>query len=407
MKSITCALLILFGLGCSRPNEIEGPHSYLIPWPRENGEYRLTPIEIQSFTRPLELRGELAQIFVEPYSTDFGLAGELAVGRYVSSDNIWTPSDFITLQAVTIYAHMEKLYKIDQDLGVAWRSTPRHIGLHAMVDMGGGAPMTNNAFYDGRIDAMVVVPYTDQNLPLSMNAGVLAHEHFHSIFFQQVMMPMIRQLKIEQTNFKLNEILEENKWDGLRRGQCSTENDPLNSQVLYLQILIRGLNEGLADFWGWIYTGDGDFISKSMLEMSTTRKLSSEAERLPTAAEIKDLIDSANCRQSIVSDAYRLGTRFARILYQFVRKNGLAVETQTDRLEVGRSLVQSLSGASKLFITAARALDDHKEGDLLEPEAMLQVFIDGLPARNAESCKFLRSKLINTNQISRCEEFSE
>jgi len=43
----------------------------------------------------------------------------------------------------------------------------------------------NNAHYFSKSDSIAVIPYSQNGLSLSLNPGVLGHEHFHAHFQSQ------------------------------------------------------------------------------------------------------------------------------------------------------------------------------------------------------------------------------
>ncbi len=96
----------------------------------------------------------------------------------------------------------------------------------------------------------------------------------------------------------------------------------------YHMALKRGLNEGLADFWGWMYTGDPDFIAQSIPAVKESRSLKASNDMtnvLPDMNTIKDWIEARylmlrhkqDIDGDIVNYAYTLATSFSRFMKSY------------------------------------------------------------------------------------------
>ena len=101
-----------------------------------------------------------------------------------------------------------------------------------------------------------------------MNAGVIAHEFFHSIFFKKVL-------------GKLRAI--------------NSDSDRLTTAgpELFNLTYVRGLNEGLADFWGWLYTKDQNFMRFSFAGSNEGRSLDLKPDEIgefENQNEIRDFL---------------------------------------------------------------------------------------------------------------------
>ncbi|MEQ1878912.1 MAG: hypothetical protein ABL958_19895 [Bdellovibrionia bacterium] len=81
------------------------------------------------------------------------------------------------------------------------------------------------------------------------------------------------------------------------------------------------LNEGLADFWGWVYTRDEGFISRSLPLLTSQRKVSNELKQLPEKSFFEELAKVENV-QSQVEVSYCLGTYFSRFMRRLADTEG-------------------------------------------------------------------------------------
>lgn len=246
------------------------------------------------------LRGQVVEFFLSPGEKDNQLVGQAPVARFVQGkDGVHIPADVLSLQMVTLYYHMQSLKEFEEKLSdQAVNSWPRKIGLQ--VNSKDTAARYNNAFYNQKLETLYFVPYTDSNLPIPLNPGVIAHEYFHSYFAKIVLKPLESQKKVKRD--------------------------------LYTEYVLKSLNEGLADTWGWIYTGDPDFVSLSLPQLSGVRKLGPwkiEKTQIKSEAKLKSetqFADSScedfeSCEkpmQLLVNEAYENGTVIAQLIKDII-----------------------------------------------------------------------------------------
>ncbi len=158
----------------------EGTIRVLAPINAEGGAYSLDFIELKGIQDLDTLSGKFVHFFMSPRISSDRLQGPAPKTRFIrNSDGDYIPANEMTQQLVTVYAHMQRLAALDEELGAQGvNKWPRDIGVAVRVRGG----LDNNAFYDGKTDAMFFVPYTNKELPIAVNGGILAHEHFHSLF---------------------------------------------------------------------------------------------------------------------------------------------------------------------------------------------------------------------------------
>lgn len=322
---ILCTALLASCNSTTRTKDVGGNVKTRIPMPVAGGSYELQVVELLGLNYLWELSGEYATFYQTPTVVNGHLEGSAPRTRFIKSQDLYIAADTVSLQLATVYAHTQKFAALDAELGVgSVNKWPRDIGVS--VQMTGG--IRNNAFYDDDTDSMLFVPYTDQNLPLAVNAGVLAHEHFHSLFFKLVTLPLNEAAvkvgaKSQQGSNSTHSQDDIYQLFGIPKNKKLEEDTVITEPVAYRIVLMRGLNEGLADFWGWLYTGDTDFIAYSLPEHRDSRSLKTVDPRqrlslfnTPTLrGRVSALTMSPkNVTANLNNYAYVLGVQYSRIL---------------------------------------------------------------------------------------------
>ena len=238
--------------------------TFQIPWPDESGQYHLQKVHIPSFTNPSDLNGLYAKILVDPFSSKDSIGGTKPVGRFArTADGVMIPENYVTLMATAIQGHFERLHTMNLDLGISddvvtW---PASIGVEANVkNSGDQAVIRDNAIFERTLNALLIAPYSEASLPIGLNGGILAHENFHRNFQALVLSHLTAVVGPAEAG----------------------------SVQAYNETLLRAMNEGFADFWGWVYTGDPDFLSKSIPSEQKRRSLSFKSSQLPSTELLRD-----------------------------------------------------------------------------------------------------------------------
>jgi hypothetical protein len=382
-------------IACAPVQDESSGTVYRLPWLDSKGSYTLQDISLSTFRNPDKLNGDAAEIVVDPRVSDGTVFGEEPIGRWIRDGARMIPADFVTLQAATIYAHQEKLAEIDRATGVArvFKSRAR-IGLLARISESPTAPpILNNAIYDGRLDSLFIVPFDGKRLFISLNAGILGHEHFHRIF-QSIILNPIREAARNGTI--------PYGWDDSIACMGGTEaaalpmatgpgsggsigslgNGPIVPMKVLNQVLVRGVNEGFADFWGWAYTRDDEFVGRSLGPAEDKlRRLDVSAATMPLKPSLRNSLITVDksggptlkSEGARVATAYQFGTQYARILRGLVEV--LVEEAHFDReramTEVRQALANSLGEMSDDILS--------KWGrEELDPELMLKPVLSKL-----------------------------
>lgn len=342
-------LLASFLTSCAPPKD---SHKYQIPWRSEDGRYSLQTVTIDSLSDPDTLSSPLVKLFVTPSEENGKLTAPSAIGRFMKrSDGVNVPLDFVSLQGATIHANFERIHEFDKAAGadtlVTW---PLEVSVETEVETTGDS--TNNAFFDGNRNAILILPYTDNSrkgLPISLNGGVLAHEHFHSLFFQLVLKKLIRgghnvDTDLPEINIDMPTILSE-----INDVEKVGTEEMRRSTREFNEFLLRGLNEGLADFWSWLAIGDDDFVGRSISAYRECRRLDKGFTALPSSTDLhmrvfSARVSSGQTRQFRGWMAYQVGVQYARFFKEFAIATYGEKPSFKDRVEMAQSIIRALGG---------------------------------------------------------------
>ena len=258
-------------------------------------KYSLKVVTLENIYSTTELQGQFAKFFYAPSSHKTGLSGLNPISFFLkTADGVYLPKNENTAFMATIYYHVQNLKKMSDLAGFIQADKPMSIGLSTQV--ADESMKVNRAFYDGARDSILIVPYTQKELPIAVNSGILAHEYFHSLFYKTVL-----EASLKASDKKLSKSLQVHLEDAKRLFEIENiEEANMTVQELYNKIYLNSLNEGLADFWAWLYTKDSDFLKWSLPEFSEPRRLNEKPK----------VIEYKNFQGSI----YENGTQFARLL---------------------------------------------------------------------------------------------
>lgn len=381
------------------------PSVYRLPWLDASGEYSLQDVSLSSFTEPESLRGRVAEILVVPRTVGSSIGGEEPIGRWieVKVDGVKkkVPADLVTMQAATLYAHLEKLSEIDRDIGVAGRLPGRQrVGLLARI-VSPSSPdnlIFNNAVYDGRLDALFIVPYTPEvGLAIAMNGGIIGHEHFHRIFQSLVLSQIREAARIGSIPYGWDDSIAclSAEPDSLVKPSPPSEDpvplEPKEGFVplkIYNQAALRALNEGFADFWGWAYSQDESFVARSLgAQEDEARRLDRTVNVLPDKQTLRQNLLGVNragfptlkSEGGRVAAAYRFGTEYARVLRMLSRavESGSGLDRATAAARVRKAMTLGLQGISEEVVRVWGREE-------VEPERLLRPVVAKLLALSPE-----------------------
>lgn len=381
---------------CS-PMHLGEPGLYQLPWPDEKGDYAVRAVRVETFTEPQSLQGRHVHVMVDPYLRHDQISSSTPVGRFTKTkEGLFIPADYISLQAASVHAHFERLYRMSTALGIA-AQTPERVKVGLQANIADKSSRTqfkqNNAIFDRRLNSLLIVPFNSSSrsaIPIALNAGVLAHEYFHVIFQEAVLGPLGPSLPVGEriTESRIHEWHDHaavNEAPAPKQAPkplpphgprpelfCdprSGTNPEKIGHTAYNLFFLRGLNEGFADVWGWAYTGDARFIEKSIPGLAD-RRLDMQIARVPNREMIEKCMryeGKVLSESDRASNSYLIGSAFARTLHSLAKE--LVAEGESPdrevRMEIAGVVARSLPMIGELAVKAER------EGKKLAPNAIL------------------------------------
>jgi hypothetical protein len=254
----------------------------------------------------------------------------------------------------------------------------------------------NNALYAGDLDAMLMVPYSQDGVPLAYNAGVIAHEHCHAIFYALVQRPLSTAAgripgAAAADDWANVAPTEDRPGTFVTRSLASTD---LSSRGVssddFNDFVLRGINEGVCDFWGWVYSGDAAFVGRSLARASESRRLDREPRMMSAPTRWVGVVADANAipgltaaqrREWAADRSYPLGTEYAR----FLRSFALEMSGGDDSVAARRQAARAVAAALPRFAAAAR--ESFAARGALDPRLAARVFVQGLPSATPRACR--------------------
>lgn len=304
-KLFASLLLTSVFLGACSDRFQKGSYQYLIPFLNSDGSYTWREVELTTLDSPTKLSGSTASIYYKPTEPSTQKWGAVVQPKLTRSGDVWIPQDAASAVALSAYASLEAIRKWEAKIHPAAEKVyPRKVILEvAAKDK--GQEVTDNAFYIPGWDVVLVVPYTGDAVPIAVNRGIMAHEHFHVQFHHQILSP-----SSEPFSHLREEDLSTSQKNNLKE----------NSRLL------RSWNEGLADFYAYSFTSQARFMDVSKLaqpEMMLLRALDFPFQSLDRNFMVeKDRISVDEKTHTCTSGSpYCLGTQVGRLLYQMSEGN--------------------------------------------------------------------------------------
>jgi hypothetical protein len=378
LKLIVVGMLIMAS-ACSfkkKDEDLSGPVQVQIPF-YVNGQYGLRILELLTLQDLPRLSGGAAKFLMDPDSGAGILNGRAPNFRYIRNDDgVVIPTDDLSLQLVTVYAHFERLQILDEQVGAKGvLSYPRVVAINTQIKKSDGSLETDGALYSGKHDAVLMIPYTQNFLPVMANGGVLAHEHFHALFQKLVIEPL-----------------------GEKYPDLEKEKD---LHTKYHATLLRGINEGFADVWGWIYSGDTNFVGRSLPKYGEGRDLDADNvfENIKSTSWIRNEVQFETDPEALVATAYVVGHHIARVIKSFATfyRERKGIEPGQARLLVGEYLLKALPLISEKVLNL-------KEDQFLSPMVALDALSANVPDLSSEECNYFAKRADKVDQTKAREE---
>lgn len=442
-KMLYVALLLGATTSCSVKNSTDqaggdatGRISVLLPWySAENKTYEMKAFELEGVSSLRTMEGTFARFFYAPSLKDSSLDGEAPRTSFLKSKNKhYVAKNTLSLEMATIYRMMQDMHQFDKEVGAeGLNSWPRSVGISVRLSQ---SNQNNNAFYEPSSDSFLFLNYDLKGLPLAINSGVIAHEYFHSLFNKLINKDVydflftenhsIRDNSIHAFDFYKNllglldntEIIKE--FFEISKTAKSKRFYEYSEKELYTKTYVDGLNEGFADFWGYAYTNDIEFINHSISDQEQ-RSLKQNLQQLMRGftstqvlkVNISDLKEQAekgfpNLSRKLDRDftsdeielilldqlkgiSYALGTQYAtwnRLLVEFLAENAEPkINLEDAQRLVARSIVRTLPKLKE------KILNNKAESVILTYEDVFSEIYENLDIEGASSCEFVRQFL--------------
>ncbi len=296
---VSFSILVGCGLGL-QPNGIGG--YVLIPWRDTNGNYPFQKVLLLSLDSPRTLSSYRAKVFYRTGADGSGFTGKAVAPNIAQKGDMWIPLDSKSGISIAAFAIMERLYDFDKKMetltDLRW---PRQIGVEIGVKTSEGT-LINNALYDMDKDVIALAPFHAKAVSVALNPGIIAHEHFHAHFASA--------------------------WKGKDPNSPLKINGKTPNAAVNLSVIL-GWNEGLADYYGFVFTGDPNFIHSTFASRSQSEERHLNGDLMAMYAW-QQLYDSMECSQGCqltskhIGYSYHNGTAIARFLYKWgnIHANG-------------------------------------------------------------------------------------
>ena len=279
MKVFTLLILISLLAACSSPVDKEqyNPCKVKVRVLQKDGKYSLETVELKTLQDVSGIQSSKIRVTMNPRFFNDGTVSELTpeAQYFVNEDGVIVPKTALSEQMFTLYKIMEDLFFFDKSIGVDQiLKYPRTISLQEKSS----ADAADNGFYMSAFDRIRILTYDGHKAPLAWNAGVVAHEHFHAIFENIV--------KPTQSTVGLD-------YEGTVFASQEAANG-MDDQTGYNYLILKALNEGLADYWANLHTGLSDSYQTSYDEKDNNRKVLPIVHQMNSQDALKDLFDFRN-----------------------------------------------------------------------------------------------------------------
>ncbi len=327
------SLPLLFLLACHQnpPNQ-SGNYRVRIPLDDGTGHYSEQTVEIPNVKNLAAMATDTVVVrnegtpSVEADSNGNLTSADPSFGNtpnahFLKVGDIYYPSDYETLAMSTLLYHFSSIKtffdRFGANEGLAFpRMVMNDVAEFKVNDQ--VVPMSNNARYVPFFDVFWINPYSEDNVSLAFNGGVLAHEYTHSIF-------QVESKKYEKLKLDLKTTLEDEwqKYKARSSQECKTAFPSDDDKEVKLSLsemkkannLISGaLNEAIADYYGFEYSKNPSFIMASFSN-ATDRDLSKEKKFLFSYNQQKSWIKNSLSKDSCGIDTHAVGAYFAAFLY--------------------------------------------------------------------------------------------
>jgi hypothetical protein len=208
---ITLVAAVLFAAACGGPNPAPPVHAMGLALNKQ-GQYEVRELELRTLTNATALEGKVAKLTggasIVIDSSDPALQratsedqlenifvknkGMDVRANYVEKDAVLWPADFHTWNMVTTYYNFERAFEYFQGIydgkntDALLNARVFYFPIFTQADLS-PTPINDNALFFSPVQAFAILPFDKlQQVPLSINIGVIGHEYSHRVFNQRV-----------------------------------------------------------------------------------------------------------------------------------------------------------------------------------------------------------------------------
>lgn len=411
--------------------------------------YSLTTVDLQKVHDLVSVSGRYARFYTQASRDGDKLKGIQPHGQFLKrKDGVFVPKNFLSLQLATLYYHAQNLVQIENSLSInsnqaqtqsssieprpdpslsSMRIQPLKIVLNTPVL--NTRQSENNAIYDADLDAIIYFKYSDGQLPLSLNGGVFAHEYFHSIF-SRLVLKKLRDIDVFNVPAQLHsandvshslstqEILDPNAHLGKVMSKMAADATKLRAEEekWYYSLILKGFNEGLADYWGWSYVKDVSFITHSIRATPTPRQLDLKSQKMESLSLfsmeqmrsiISQVMESKKEKLELINGfSYQLGSRVALFFksYQELIQNERALSPEAAQKLMNQMVIDFIQNLATTLPqsaaqTAAQKSDTDTTSSVVTTYYLLKQYFAEVPTQTEKECLFLKEFLEMDSQL--------
>lgn len=383
-------LLFLIVAGCTQTRG-GGDTKFLLPWRDNDGKYSLREVTIETLASPYELRGEAAEVYFQSAFSDHGFEGQIARPHLTKSGDVYIPQDSESAMAVAVYAQFDSLFRYEQKQHTAFQiAWPRKVGLELNMTSPEGTAH-NNAHYFTALDIIGLLPYTSDGVPVALNHGIVAHEHFHAHFQREVINALHLPIGQVVSNF---ESLFYPLFNLVPRKTPADVPD-VSSPRSMNNFVMRAWNEGLADLFAGIYTGQADFFTASLPQLASARQLDADIGPLWKGKDLARVFaQSKTTVDQMLGLAYGQGTVMARLLYRLAYSGVESPDAFSKRILLRLPMIP---------LQVRNSYDT----SVMDLEQIISILLDGYPVNSfvCANLQVILSKPLMDRSFAKCAGF--
>lgn len=382
---VLCLPTVVGGCGAQTETEKQSQDVLVLLPIHSSTNSKLQVVKLQGIKDLKSVSGRYAMFYYAPKLNGSNIMGDKPRARFTkNSVGIFVPQDQTSAEMATVYYHLQNLAELDRSVGLEnINPGPRKVAILTRVESD-GSWLYDRAYYDLNTDSMLFVEYRGQDLNLTLNAGVIGHEHFHSLFSKLLIRQLTAMGKYSD-EFKNPVVVSSEKSDK----EQTVSNDALE-KFLLRYLLIRSLNEGLADVWGWAFSNDEEFLTKSLPgENDRSLKLRKHngfftIPSLKSSLHLLTTFDiSVNKMEERIDNdiSYRLGSQYANFFRKLMIDEQGRDLTGENKVKFLKSIATFIKGLSDQMVSSEDYLQQ------IEPLSVIRKFRDMNPDVDRIHCQ--------------------